>query len=118
MKAMFCVTALYPNRPGSRFDAAYYAGAHADLAREMLAAHAPFELSIAIGEAALDGAPPPFWAISEMRFASRDAFDAAMAACGPALFADAANYTDVDPVLQISRPVTPPAFNEEPSPDA
>jgi hypothetical protein len=37
-----------------------------------------------------------------MHFASRAAFDAAIAAAGDALFADIPNYTDATPILQVS----------------
>lgn len=99
---MICVLAVYPNRANSRFDGAYYATRHAALARDLLEPHGLSGLRVLIGTAALDGGAPPFWAVSEMYFPDRAAFDAAMAACGAALFADAANYTDVEPVLQVS----------------
>ena len=99
---MVTISAVYPNRPGSRFDVGYYRGSHAALARRLLAPLGLVGLRTIPGDAALDGAAPPFWMIAEMRFASRDAFDRAMAAAGAELFADAANYTDVEPVLQVS----------------
>jgi uncharacterized protein (TIGR02118 family) len=96
------VCALYPTKAGSRFDGAYYVERHAPFARQLLEPHGLIELRVTIGIAALDGAPPPFSAISELVFASRAAFDAAMQACGETLFADAPNYTDIAPVLQLS----------------
>ena len=98
---MVTVLAVYPNHPGSRFDARYYRDQHAPFALDLLMPHGLTGLRMAEGLAGLDGAPPPFWMVSEMRFASREAFDRAMAACGPALFADAPNYTDTQPVLQL-----------------
>ncbi len=99
---MFCVSALYPNTPGSRFDAAYYVGPHTALARRLLGPGGLTDIRVTIGNAALDGAAPPYWVISEMHFTSRSAFDATMGEHGAALFADAADYTDVTPVLQVS----------------
>ncbi len=99
---MICVTAVYPNREGSHFDIDDYTKRHAAHARKMLTPHGLVELRIMAGVVALDGAPPPIWVIAEMRFRDRAAFDAGMAACGAALFADAANYTDVEPILQIA----------------
>lgn len=107
---MICVLAIYPNRAGSRFDRAYYADRHAAFARGLLAPYGLAGLRITLGETALDGGPPPFWAVSEMHFPDRAAFDAAMAACGAALFADAVHYTDVEPVLQLATiPINPSA---------
>lgn len=100
---MIRITAIYPNAPGSRFDADYYARKHTPFARSLLAPCGLEAIEAVIGERGLDGTPPPFWAVAEMRFTSREAFDAAIEACGTELFADIANYTDVAPVLQISR---------------
>jgi uncharacterized protein (TIGR02118 family) len=96
------VSAIYPNSAGSHFDGGYYIGTHTRFATLLLSKHGLTDIRSTLGIAALDGAAPPYWAISEMLFESRAAFDAAMAACGAALFADAANYTDVVPILQIS----------------
>lgn len=98
---MIRIAALYPNVDGSHFDGSYYAGPHTALARKLLAPQGLVGISTTLGLAALDGSPPPFWAISEMHFTSREAFDAAMAMCGERLFADMPNYTDVTPVLQV-----------------
>ena len=99
---MICVMAVYPNRPGSRFDLEYYQSKHAAFARGLLEPHGLTGLRIAAGESALDRAPPPFWAVAEMTFTSRIAFEAGIARCGAQLFADAPNYTDVEPILQFA----------------
>jgi uncharacterized protein (TIGR02118 family) len=93
---------VYPNEANSRFDAADYLGRHEPLAREMLGPHGLLEIRSTTGIANLDSTPPAYWAISELIFASRTHFDAAMAACGEAIFADIPNYTNVSPILQIS----------------
>jgi uncharacterized protein (TIGR02118 family) len=99
---MIRVSALYPNREGSRFDPRYYAERHEPFAGEMLKPFGLVEIRTVIGLSALDGGPPPFWAISEMVFASKAHFESAMDCCGERLFADIPNYTDVVPVLQFS----------------
>lgn len=99
---MICISAIYANAPDSRFDARDYVERHRPLAEALLAPYGLHTIRASLGIAGLDGAPPPFWAISEMIFTDRAAFDAAMAACGAALFADASNYTDVTPTLQLS----------------
>ncbi len=100
---MLRVSALYPNVRGSQFDSAYYVGSHTALAKQLLTPHGLTVIRATIGLESLDGMPPPFWAISEMHFTDRAAFDAAMTACGVALFNDASNYTDVSPILQLIR---------------
>ena len=99
---MICVSAVYTNRPGSRFDGDYYLTQHARLAEELLKPMGLLAVRLSVGKSDLSGGPPPFWAISEMHFATLAAFDAAMLKCGDALFQDAKNYTDVEPVLQVS----------------
>lgn len=100
---MIRVSALYPNGEGSRFDARYYVEQHEPFAAEMLKPFGLLEIRTAIGLSALDGASPPFWAISEMVFTTRDHFETAMERCGERLFVDIPNYTDVVPVLQFSK---------------
>ncbi len=100
---MIRISAVYANEPDSRFDAEYYRDRHEPFARSLLEPHGLQGLRTTLGEAALDGSAPPFWAISELVFASREAFDSAMSRCGEALFADIPNYTTVIPVLQVSR---------------
>jgi uncharacterized protein (TIGR02118 family) len=110
---MICVMAVYPNHEGSRFDIDYYATRHAAFARTLLTPHGLQDIRIVTGAAALDGSPPPFWAVAEMRFTNRDAFDSAIARCGTELFADAPNYTDVAPILQsVSTDALSPAIQE------
>lgn len=99
---MLRVSALYPNTAGSHFDGAYYVASHTPFALELLGPHGLKDIRVTLGLAGMDGGSPPFWAISELIFDSRADFDAAMRTCGAALFADAANYTDTTPVLQIS----------------
>jgi uncharacterized protein (TIGR02118 family) len=99
---MIRISAVYPNETGSRFDADDYLGRHEPLAREMLSPHGLLDIRSTTGIANLDGTPPAYWAISELIFASRAHFGAAMAACGEAIFADIPNYTNVSPILQIS----------------
>ncbi|WP_221793069.1 EthD family reductase [Aquisediminimonas sediminicola] len=106
---MIRISAVYPNVENSRFDGDYYLNRHAPFAEKLLTPHGLSGLSLTLGVAGLDGAPPPFWAISELIFPTRAAFDAAIAACGEALFADTKAYTDITPVLQISRTANEPA---------
>jgi uncharacterized protein (TIGR02118 family) len=109
--AMIRISAIYPNEAGSRFDSADYLGRHEPLARSLLGPHGLLEIRSTVGVASLDGTPPAYWAISELFFTSRGQFDAAIAECGEAVFADIPNYTSVTPILQISTMV-----GDEPDP--
>ena len=99
---MITISAVYPNRAGSRFDADDYRDRHVPFATALLGPHGLAGLRMSAGQAGLDGSPPPFWMITEMRFPTRAAFDAAIAADGTTLFADLPNFTDVEPILQLS----------------
>ena len=99
---MIRISAIYENVPGSHFDGAYYVGTHTAFATGLLAHHGLHSIRVTLGNEGLDGSPPAFWAISEMVFNSRTAFDEGMADCGAKLFADSVNYTNVSPVLQLS----------------
>ena len=99
---MICISAVYPNAAGSRFDPNYYISTHARFAASLLKPRGLFALRLTTGKSDLTGAAPLFWAISEMHFDSLETFHAAMAECGAALFEDAKNYTDVNPLMQIS----------------
>lgn len=98
---MILISAIYPNHAGSRFDADYYMTRHSQLANQLLTPYGLQQVRIVLGVSDLQGAAPAFWAISEMHFVSRDHFERAMHECGPALFEDAKNYTDVTPTLQV-----------------
>ena len=99
---MIRISALYPNEADTFFDSSYYRERHEPFARGMLTPLGLTEIRTTIGIACIDGSPPPFWAISEMVFATRAHFDGAMAQCGERLFADIPNYTNVTPILQVS----------------
>ncbi len=99
---MVLITAVYTNYPGSRFDRTYYLGPHYSLATKMMQPLGLRRVRIMLGETDLAGNAPPFWAVSEMHFESREAFDEAMQRCGGALFEDAKNYTDVEPTLLVA----------------
>lgn len=99
---MIRVSAIYPNEPGSRFDARYYLEQHEPFATDMLKPFGLEAIRTALGRSSLDQGPPPFWAISEMVFTTEDQFHTAMEQCGERLFADVPNYTNVTPILQFS----------------
>lgn len=98
---MIRVSIFYPNKAGSRFDLDYYLKHHMPMAIKAFGD----ALRGAIVEQGLNGggpeAPPPFSAICHLHFDSVEAFQSAFAGHGAELQADIANYTDVEPVIQI-----------------
>jgi uncharacterized protein (TIGR02118 family) len=99
---MIKVTFLYPNKSGSRFDADYYIGVHMPLAIQRLGpALKAVSAEIGISSAAPDS-PPPNAAIATFAFESIQAFTAAVMPHYAELQGDIPNYTDIEPVVQIS----------------
>ncbi len=100
---MIKVSILYPRKPGSRFDADYYTKVHMPMAAELLAAGIE-SASVEIGVAgATPEEPPAFWAICGFTSNSAEAFSAAFLPNATQLQKDIPNYTDVEPIIQISR---------------
>ena len=95
---MIRVLVAYPRTEGTKFDSAYYEATHMELVRTKL----PGIVS-ATADIALDDTQP-YYAVAHLCFDSVEGFGAAMGAPSAAeVMADVANYTDVAPVLQVSR---------------
>jgi uncharacterized protein (TIGR02118 family) len=98
---MIRVTFLYPNKPGSRFNADYYINEHMPLAIRLLGS-ALKGVSAEIGvSAAMPGSAPPYAAIATFTFESVQAFTQAVMPHYVQLQGDIPNYTDIEPVVQI-----------------
>jgi uncharacterized protein (TIGR02118 family) len=99
---MIKVTFLYPNHPGSRFNADYYIDVHMPLAIKLLGP-ALKAVSAEIGlSGAMPGSQAPNAAMASFTFESVEAFTAAVMPHYAELQADIPNYTDISPVVQIS----------------
>jgi uncharacterized protein (TIGR02118 family) len=99
---MVRVTFLYPNKPGSHFNADYYIDVHTPLAiKRLQPALKGVTAEIGIGSA-MPGQPAPNAAICAFTFESVEAFTAAVMPHYVELQADIPNYTDIEPVVQIS----------------
>jgi uncharacterized protein (TIGR02118 family) len=100
---MIKVSILYPNMAGSRFDADYYVNVHMPMAMKFLVS-AVKAVSVEVG---LSGATveqaPPFRAVASFTCESLRAFSEAFLPAAPELRADMPNYTDIDPIIQVSK---------------
>ena len=99
---MIVVSVLYPNHPGSKFDARYYVDRHIPLVRRHWEAMGLSEVRLLRATGTPDGSPPPFSVTALLTFASLEAFQQAAAAHGPAIFGDIPNFTDVQPVVMVN----------------
>jgi uncharacterized protein (TIGR02118 family) len=99
---MIKVHILYPHTPGVRFDMQYYCEKHMPMVKEKLgAACTGFTVDAGLGGGA-PGQPPTYVAVGALICTSVEDFQAAMAPNAAAIMGDIPNYTDAQPVLQIS----------------
>jgi uncharacterized protein (TIGR02118 family) len=96
------VSVLYPNGPGGKFDMDYYLRKHMPMVQERLGSplrRMAVEQGLAGGAS---GEPPPFLAVGHLHFDSLEVFQTAFGAHAGPILADVPNYTNTQPVIQIS----------------
>jgi len=99
---MIRVTILYPNSEGAKFDMAYYTSKHMPLLKErcgLACRSIGADLGVAGGA---PGAKSTYIAIGYAVFDSAEAFQKAFAPHAQEILADVKNYTNLQPILQIS----------------
>jgi uncharacterized protein (TIGR02118 family) len=99
---MIKVSVLYPAGENTKFDMDYYCTKHMPMVQQKLGAACKkiaVEQGIAGGS---KGAPPTYIAMGHLYLDSAAAFEAAFAPHASAIMGDIPNYTDVQPVIQIS----------------
>jgi uncharacterized protein (TIGR02118 family) len=97
---MIHVQIFYP--PSSRFDMAYYCEKHMPMVQARIgAACTGFTVDAGLAGVA-PGTPPSYAAIGTLHVTSVEALQAALAKHGGEIMGDVPNYTDAQPVLQIS----------------
>jgi uncharacterized protein (TIGR02118 family) len=102
---MIKVSVFYPNSDGARFDMDYYRDRHMPLVRERLGA-ACKGIAVEHGLAgATPGSRPQFIAMGHVYFDSMQEFEANFGKHMKEFVADIPNYTNVQPVIQISEVV-------------
>ena len=101
---MVMISLLYPADTGGRFDLAYYLNTHMPLSIARLSAHAGFKgVSVVHGiGGATPGSEPAYVAMCHYLFELLDGFLAAFTPHAAVLQADMRNYTDQEPIIQIS----------------
>jgi uncharacterized protein (TIGR02118 family) len=99
---MIKVTVFYPNSPGAKFDMDYYVGKHMPLVREKSGLACK---GMAVDQGLAGGAPgsaATYVAMGHILYGSVEAFRAVFTEHGQVLLADIPNFTNVQPVIQIS----------------
>lgn len=99
---MIVVSVYYPNGEGKRFDMTYYFDHHIQLVKEALdSVCTGYQGSVGLSGIE-PGSPPPFVAFGHLYFASLEDAQAALEKHAPRLMADIPNYTDIEPIMQVS----------------
>ena len=100
---MIKVSVMYPNGSDARFDMTYYLDRHMPMVRDLLAS-ALKGMNVDAGLAGSEpGKPAPYVAVAHLMFDSVDAYQAAFAQHGGAIMSDVPNYTNTNPMVQISQ---------------
>lgn len=96
---MIRVSVFYPRSSGKKFDLEYYKNHHMPLVKEKLM---PVKVEIDAGIPNNQNQPSHYIAIGHMTFETMDQLVAGYAAVAQELHADIPNYTDIEPVIQLS----------------
>jgi len=99
---MITVSVLYPNSEGVKFDMDYYLSKHMALLAKRVG---PALKSYVVDKGVSGGAPgskPTYFVMLHMKFESADAFAKAFNPHAEEVLADIPNYTNAQPVIQIS----------------
>jgi uncharacterized protein (TIGR02118 family) len=102
---MIKVSVMYPHSPGARFDHAYYRDKHMPLVQARMGAACKFytvDKGLAGGT---PDAPPTYVGMCHIFCETVEAFQAGFGPHAAEILADIPNYTDLQPVLQISEVV-------------
>lgn len=99
---MIKVSVLYAHSPDSTFDLDYYLNRHIPMVQGKLGAACK---GVAVEAGMAGGAPdspPAYAAMGHLYFDTVDSFQASFGPHADTILADIPNYTNVDPVIQIS----------------
>ena len=99
---MIKVSVFYPNSDGATFDLPYYVNRHMPMVGQKLdVALKGMSVEHGIG-GGQPGTPPTYVAMCHLLFDSVDAFQQAWAPHADGILADIPNYTNIQPVVQMS----------------
>ncbi|QNI03913.1 EthD family reductase [Halomonas sp. SH5A2] len=102
---MIDVMVAYPNTDTLFFDDAYYLEKHSPLVNSLLGEHGLRYLRV---HRCIDP-QAPYHLVAHLGFESVQRFESAFAKVGDQLLGDIANFTNVEPVLQVNEVVDTPA---------
>jgi uncharacterized protein (TIGR02118 family) len=99
---MIRVGVYYPHQEGKKFDMKYYLEKHMTMVKQKVG---PALKSVTVDAGLAGGAPGApiaFVAVANLTFDSVQAFQESFGAKAPEILGDVPNYTDIEPLVQIS----------------
>ncbi len=102
---MVSLTVLYPKSESSHFDHDYYINKHIPLVRERFTSMGLTDVRLVRGTTTPDGSAARFELIGLLSFPSDAELSAALAAHGGEVMGDVPNFTNIQPVIQISEEI-------------
>lgn len=103
---MFSVSIFYPNTKESLFNLEYYVTQHIPMIEKLLKPMGMEEVLIdeALGTP-MPYEPPPYSVVAHLIFNNYEEMEMGMGHCGEKLMKDVPNFTNVKPIVQISKRV-------------
>jgi uncharacterized protein (TIGR02118 family) len=99
---MIKLSVFYPNQDGRKFDMGYYCRSHMPMVQQKLGA-ACKGVAVEHGlSGPTPGSRPAYVAMGHLYFDSSEAFQAAFGPHAQSIMADIPNYTDIEPIIQVS----------------
>jgi uncharacterized protein (TIGR02118 family) len=104
MKAgMIKLSVFYPNQEGKKFDMDYYCNKHIPMVAQLLGdAVKGASVEEGLGGGA-PGEPATYIAMGNLYFESMESFQNSFGPNASKIMADVPNYTDIEPVIQLSK---------------
>lgn len=102
---MIKVSVMYPNTPGTHFNHDYYRDQHMPMVKARMGQHLQYytvDKGVAGGT---PGSAPTYAAAGHLFCTSVEAFQAGFGPHTKEIMGDIPNYTDIEPVIQISEEV-------------
>jgi uncharacterized protein (TIGR02118 family) len=99
---MIKVSVFYPNLAGAKFDMAYYTSKHMPMVKQKVASCKGIYAEQGVAGGA-PGSAPTYIAIGHLLFDSVEVFQRDFPPHAPEIMADVPNYTNMQPVIQISQ---------------
>ena len=100
---MFKVSVMYPYREEARFDLEYYRNNHMRQVEKLLKPYGLVKTTVEKGLSGGAGKTPPYVCIGCLFFETEDGYERGIAGEGSVLREDIKNYTDIQPIRQISK---------------